>query len=166
MLKHFVVVVGTCVIANFASAQAGRYDQTGRFAGSYFCTGEHAGGVIFNQSTRRWEGTSFTADGRFVIIVEAGQLLEGAWLGQTAIEYSVRIRTHGEDYAPRCLPRQTPPEGIAISLNGDFSCGFLIDYQFSLSLGRYMRIHPFGYTYGDFESLTPFIEIGSCIKIN
>lgn len=137
---------------------------------TYFCTAEFAGGLVFNQKTKKWEaGTRKVAD-KFVL---RGKFrpsgIEKTPSEKLKLEYEVTITKSGTSFAQHC-------EGtgsnfnvlVSSSLDTEFSCESAFDnYIFNLTSNRFMRAYLIGFVEGaDSAANEPHIAGGTCTKID
>ena len=139
------------------------------FSGAYFCTAEAAGGVRFNDSTERWQGTRFTADTKRIITIERGGKVLDV-VPESLDYYYVTYKYHGEDIDLGCVDVSDTlsefPQLIHIN-DGEISCktygGWL---EVNLRNGRFLQTSTAGYTDGiDNNRNTPAVVIGTCSRI-
>ena len=134
---------------------------------AYFCVGEAAGGLWYNQQTKKWEGHSSIPSQKFVLKIKfpGARVRKGASEKQ-ASDYNITITKTGENTGLPCRANETVTVsdlyGIFISciMSGN-------EYQFNLGTNRFLSIYRYGYTNGqDNNDNTPHVEVGTCTKID
>lgn len=165
-----------------AFSSAARSQTNGNVA--YFCTAEAAGGLAYSKTEKKWVGVGFHARHSFILRMKF--LLETHLKDETRSSYQVTITEFGKNVGSKCKSRSGDEEvdvGTrvqAVLCNMDSSEG----YRINLKNNRYLRVFPFGYyTVGagkfvgevgdmkiipdtDEDSDTPFVEGGTCTKID
>jgi hypothetical protein len=139
--------------------------------GSYYCAAEVAGGLIYDQTTKRWRSANFTPSGKFVLKREfVKDEVEGS---QTIESYRVTITLAGKNDAQPCyaqtysLQPTFPGEVRSYAGYGEFSCStFFKSYKFNMKANRFLEIYEEGYVRGDSNDDTPSIAGGTCTKID
>jgi len=139
---------------------------------SYFCVAEAAGGLSFNSAQKKWVGTVFRADEKFVLRLKFVDVQPGTEVWdkeETYTNFDVSITASGSSYQAECRQRGSGKnKSISISSYGSFTCSAsLQDYYFNLENNRYMNFYAAGYINGaDNNENTPSVTGGVCTKIN
>jgi hypothetical protein len=127
--------------------------------GAYSCAAESSGGIFYNDRTKKWEGTSFRPQSKFILRVK--------YVRTTADgdEYTATIAPGGRDDSLPCLSYRTQLAQIS-----DF--GLLVcrtefyNYKFNLKAGRFVEGYLMGYINGqDLNDDTPLVSGGVCTRI-
>lgn len=153
------------------------YDTSGIFAGSYLCLGGAAGGVKFNEASKKWLPAMFkTEDDKFVVSVKADKVATVTVFGSPtqAMGYNISIRPLG---APQsiCIENDgfresllEPPRMLNVYPTGRVRCSAnLTDYEFNFHDLRFLSIYAVGFVDGtDDPANTPFVETGTCSRID
>lgn len=146
------------------------------FSGSYFCTADAAGGVSYNDGTKKWEGTIFRVEDRYILTVKLFGEVEQEYQTDKKT-YFVTFSEHGNEavgvlegscYTNNNKLREINPLISYITENGDLSCKLMGgDLDVNLVNGRFLKSYNWGYVDGvDNNSNTPHIEIGKCSRID
>ena len=127
------------------------------FAESYLCIAEAAGGVLYNESTDKFNGTSFSTDSKYIVKKE-----NNSWV----------INNFGNDFdltfGKGC------DEGGLYAKDSDWtrlSCNtFFGDMLVDTKNFRYIKTYVMGYQGRVLKEKgstvdTPYIEVGSCSKV-
>jgi hypothetical protein len=137
---------------------------------SYYCVAEATGGLKYNTGTKRWYGTDFLADEKFVLKLKYLSERFDSVLTTTAVDYAVTITPSGRDFAMECAggfgDRKEP---VTVYGGVNLRCAFLgaIEYLFNLKTNRYLSVYLYGYTDGrDNNDNNPGINAGVCTKID
>lgn len=173
-MKSYAITMTAFYLASAISARAQEpplstfYDTAGVFSGTYICVGEAAGGIRYDDKTKKWIPTHFRVDNdKFIIKVTAtGRTTYDTGFSpvETVMGYSVEYSVPGSGDTQECYL----PEGVngKIVTNGRFRCqSALTRYQFNLISMRYMEAYESGFIDGeDNNDNTPSITIGYCSK--
>lgn len=146
------------------------------FSGSYFCTADAAGGVSYNDTSKKWEGTVFRVEDRYILKVEFFREVKRDWAAFNNA-YFVTLSEHGNkatdilestNYTNDNNLREINPLISYISAAGSFSCQIVLGtLEVNLSTGRFLKTYNWGYVDGaDNNDNTPFIQIGKCSLID
>jgi hypothetical protein len=121
---------------------------------AYYCVSEVAGGLWYNEKTKKWEGVSFRPESKFV--------LKMIFLHSN---YDVTVTEAGKEYNLRCSEHYGKL-GVGDQYKS-FSCTTAVhDYRFNFVTNRFLAIYAHGYVDGkDNDDNTPGIEGGTCTKI-
>jgi hypothetical protein len=135
---------------------------------AYFCTAEATGGIYFNKGSKRWEGTAFASNIKFVLRMK---FIRDAEKETTVVsEYVATITKSGESYEAPCLPEEPIPGDFHVDVyNGRnyFTCrDNPVSYQFNLNTNRFLRFYEWGYVDGkDTNNDEPSATGGRCTRI-
>jgi hypothetical protein len=127
--------------------------------GAYSCTAESSGGIVYNEKTKKWQGTSFRPLSRFTLKLK---YVRTAAIGD---EYAASITPNsGNDVFP-CISYQT--QLALVDQMGYLSCQTaFFNYRFNLNDGRFVEAYLMGYINGrDNNDDTPVLSGGVCKKI-
>jgi hypothetical protein len=93
---------------------------------SYYCVVEAAGGLSYNPTIKKWSGTSFRPEGKFILkmkFIKTGPSPFPWSLGKTADQYAVTITPSGQDYGMPCVNNSLQdPNIIAVEDVSAFKC--------------------------------------------
>src|SRR5262245_50753706 len=92
------------LIASVPLSTASAQFELGKDA-SYFCTVEAVGGLAYNERTKKWEGTSFIADDKFVLRLKFLRTrTEKAAFDRDSMvhDYIVTVTKSGTNFASPC----------------------------------------------------------------
>jgi hypothetical protein len=138
--------------------------SAGSLAGTYFCSEEIAGGLRYDELSKRWIGSAFSNSGQFIVkLLFIGQKviteINGNRLGG---EYNIDILSTKGGNPLYCLPR---PNFIYDTLPF-LECSSISEYRINFRTNRFIRIYREGYTTGeDTNENNPAIIGGTCTKI-
>jgi hypothetical protein len=136
---------------------------------AYYCVGDAAGGLWYNEKTKKWEGASFRAEQKFVLKMNfAGARIQKGMIEEQVSDYKVMVTASGQDTGLPCT-RNYPNETVTVADQyRSFSCTTgAHDYMFNLRTNRFLSIYVHGYVGGkDSNADTPHVEGGTCTKID
>jgi hypothetical protein len=141
------------------------------YSGTYLCVTEAAGGLWFNKSADRWEGATFTPEGKRVVrVTRAGVGIEKNFTGKDVevSRYTVMVKAFGEASEQQCFARFGKDRNVA--LEGDsawiWCSAMLDDFQVNFANGRFLSVYPIGFVDGDdTNENTPHVQGGRCERI-
>jgi hypothetical protein len=140
---------------------------------SYYCVAEAAGGLWYNTSRKKWEGTSFGPTLKFVLkmkFLQARVQKEEYGEEQEQVsDYTVTITDTGENTGLNCTGKDRSRTVTVYDKSRYFECDRAIawNYHFNLRTNRFLMILPIGYLNGkDNNDNNPGIEAGTCTKID
>jgi hypothetical protein len=145
------------------------FDTTGKFAGSYLCIPDAAGGVYFDEASKRWQGAIFNVeDKKLVVSIKVLGLKEYkilfSTLSEMVLDYEVKVSVIGREGLYCNTPNGEP---LAIYESGIFQCGLLYKYRFDLNKLRYVEFYTAGFVDGiDNNDNTPAVTVGRCSKFS
>lgn len=139
---------------------------------TFFCTTDASGGISYNTPAKRWEGTRFKADGKFLLKMEYLQSHtdKGKYFETDISDYMVSITPAGEKHDQQCnyfyFYAHTENKSVPV-MNGGFRCdAVLTDYVFDLDSNRFLSVYLQGYVDGkDNNENTPAVSAGTCTTI-
>ncbi|WP_027062840.1 hypothetical protein [Mesorhizobium loti] len=187
LLSGAIVLIATATLV--PSSRAGAedrttwtYDATGKYAGTYLCTPEAVGGVMFEERSKRWVGAVFNpAEGTFILQIAKLDDITIDMYGEVegATAYKMTLKEPGARSSKFCEPVPISNPGTiddahvksAFISFGQISCSDLVlteVYKFNLEKLRFMSIYADGYlSPADFEDYDrPHIAVGKCTKID
>lgn len=139
---------------------------------NYLCIPEAAGGVSFNEHTKRWESTKFRLNRGLVLKMKYLRTFsEKNVFGRTETFNEFRVRTTevgGKDES-RCYHVSKHTDQVFIGETDFLTCNGsdLTEYRFDFKTNRFLRAYLEGYVGGaDNDNDTPSITVGTCTKIN
>ena len=127
--------------------------------GAYYCAAESSGGIVYNERTKKWEGTNFRPFSKFTLKFKYVRTTPNG------DEYAVTITPDGKNDVLQCYPYRTQfPQfdefGYLICRTDFFS------YKFNLKAGRFVEAYLMGYINGrDTNEDTPMLSAGTCTKV-
>src|SRR5262245_6976474 len=129
---------------------------------AYRCVGEPAGGLSYNEQTKKWEGASFRPQQQFVLRMKFVRARENV------SDYGATATTSGKDTGLPCTTTDTEETVTVVDSDRSFSCTTVAyDYVFNLSTNRFLSMYVYGYVDGkDSNDNTPVVEGGTCTKID
>ena len=137
---------------------------------SYSCVVEASGGIRFNETTKKWEGTQFRTDRKFVLRLKFLKTrVEKDFLGkdETVHDYRVTIALSGGGGAHECFNWASGDRDIVtIKRDGLLVCDYRTLYKFNLKTNRFIGAYLLGYISGEDDKDTPAISGGTCTKID
>lgn len=156
------IVIALLLLTGSAGAQANKNV-------SYLCIEEIAGGLIYDQQKKRWEGTEFTEmKGKFLLRVTVDQTVQRKNIesrDEQVDEYIVSVQTLPGK--PR-ESRQTcfkDNRSESVFEGKTFRCRTIFThYVFDFQTGRFLLAHLSGFVSDD--TGTPHIVGGSCTKVD
>ncbi len=156
------MLISMVVLSIATSAHAGIAPKDA----SYFCVAEIAGGLRYNERTKKWEGATFKPDAKFVMRMKhlrSETRKDSRGKDEPAQVFDVTITPERGRVAETCL---TPDVSVVFSSDRmRFRClGVRHDYQFNLENNRFLL---FGFFDGtDDNENTPAVTGGVCAKID
>lgn len=140
---------------------------------SYFCVGEFAGGISYDEATKKWKGTAFRADEKFVLRLKFLKTRIEKWYGnenETVYYYNATITASGQNSVEACEnDDNSDPKTHRIKEGFPFlfCWASLQQYKFNLKDNRFLRSYLVGYfSGGDNNKNTPSVAGGTCTKID
>jgi hypothetical protein len=167
-MRKWFVLASACLSLCCSSAVA----EIPRKDASYFCVAEAAGGLAFNPGLKKWAGTIFKADDKFVLRLKFVNVQQGEdfWdKDETYSNFDAYLTPSGTNSEVRCTqPGSANKTSVSIGKYSSFRCyAGLQDYHFNLENNRYMNLYPVGYVDGaNTNENTPSVTGGVCTKIN
>lgn len=169
MRELFSASAAMAMAASITVAAADGFVTDKSLLGGYDCWPTAAGGVDFEESTGKWEGTAFKVSGEhFRVRLLPKEIVEVDDMGEMrqAMGHVVIFTRENEN----AICHGEPPDGDLVSViaaNGVFGCGSIFgDFSMSLSNLRYKEFHTTGYLGGpDAESDTPSVTVGECKQV-
>jgi hypothetical protein len=136
---------------------------------SYFCNSEAGGGVFFNSSLGKWEGSKFNPRPAFVLRLRFLQRsqTDDAVGDRSASVYEVSRTEVGTSVAEPCVG----DVGQEVTVRDEPRSRFVRCESFSgrlvlnLNTNRFLEAYLYGFIDGvDKSGNTPFVSAGSCTK--
>jgi hypothetical protein len=163
LVRAVIAIACTCT-PNVLSAQQPVKD------GAYFCTVEFSGGLAYNQTTKRWQSTTFRPDRKFVVRLKfigtkQEELVPGVNVKVTVSSYDITITPAG---MPNAMPCLSEDGGDAQMLDGPHvEClTGAMEYRFNFQNNRFLQAYMVGYVEGKDEGEdTPSMSGGTCTRI-
>lgn len=117
-------------------------------AEAYLCITEASGGVKYDSVTKKYSGTAFSNDSKYIIKKEEDQWTFSTFGKETTIAFC-KEAVYGEK----------PSLGVGCDVWGG-------DFYFNFEGLRFYKTYDLlRYTFYDSEDSTPMIEVGFCSKI-
>lgn len=147
-----------------------------KYSGSYFCTADAVGGIMFNENTDKWESYRFRAGGEYIMNIVKHSKVTDTLDSKLKQTYTASISEHGSKsdvlndiyFTNSGMLRKINPLINFIEDHGFLECRTLTgELRVNLANGRFLRTYTRGYVEGvDRNVDNPHIEIGTCSKIN
>lgn len=155
-------IVVACVPFTTAKAQLGE-------DASYFCVVEAVGGLAFDERTKKWVGSTFRPDKKFVLRLKRHRTrVQKATFGEDTVhDYNVTLTVAGSNSPSNC--GNYPDKHVTVNELGWVVCKGLglNEYRFNLKTNRFLSAYLLGYIDGaDNNDDTPNISGGTCTKID
>jgi hypothetical protein len=153
-----------CVSFSTANAQF----EPGKDA-TYFCNAEFAGGLAYDEPTKKWKGTALDANAKFVPrLKHLRSRVETDILGgkDTVYDYNITIAFPGDRNNDRFPCDEHSEDYVKVSRFGGLDCKIgVVDYRINLRTSRFLLTYPGEYMDNDFGS-SPSVTGGTCTKID
>jgi hypothetical protein len=156
-MKHVIAVIAFSIVAaDGALAEPLNKDL------AYYCVGQAAGGLWYNERTKKWEGASFRAERKFVLKMNFLRVID-----QYESDYKITLTQQGESTSLPCKRNYSVETVSVADQYRSFSCTTIAyDYVFNLQTNRFLEIYVHGYVGGtDNNDNTPAVQGGTCTKI-
>jgi hypothetical protein len=165
-VRSFISVL-VLILTGSASAVAQSRDA------AYYCVAEAAGGLKYNETTKKWEGASFSPEAKFVLRMNflRGRVQKEEYSSLVAEEqvsdYTVTITTAGSNTGVDCVS-QYPSKTVTVYESGTLRCYTAVsEYIFNVRTNRFLAIYRVGYVAGgDNNDSAPSLQGGTCTKID
>ena len=127
--------------------------------GAYYCAAESSGGIVYNERTKKWEGTNFRPFSKFTLKFKYVRTTPNG------DEYAVTITPDGKNDVLQCYPYRT--QFPQFDEFGNLICRTdFFNYKFNLKAGRFVEAYLMGYINGrDTNEDTPMLSAGTCTKV-
>jgi hypothetical protein len=127
--------------------------------GAYYCAAQSSGGIVYNERTKKWEGTSFRPLSKFTLKFKYVRT------APNGDEYAVTITPDGKNDVLACNPYRT--QFVQFDEFGYLICRTdFFNYKFNLKAGRFIEAYLMGYINGrDSNDDTPMLSGGVCTKV-
>lgn len=157
--KLVAIIVALLLGFNMASAQEDSDNKN--FSGAYLCELNSYGGIKFDRTTLRWEGTSFP-NAKQTLVVH----LEAQFTQPPIVFYKVGTGDKDDKELYHCLDRSTHDVNV-YSLKGVISCKFgTQDITMNLNTMRFQFYSPGSYTSNNKAMMdNPTVAVGECRKV-
>jgi len=166
-----VAALAVCLLAPLTSAQAQFVKN-----GAYFCTSEVAGGIKYDEQTKKWRGQALRSDEKFVVRLRfiRTRMENISGLDRLVQHYDVTITMAGTNNALPCVSegmlyvRMRDNEWLKchIPLARPFD-PYFTDYIINLKTNRFLWTYLTGFVEGrDAPGDTPAVGAGTCTKID
>jgi hypothetical protein len=148
-----------CVPLTTANAELGK-------DASYFCIAEFAGGLAYDERMKKWKGTAFRKEQKFVLGLKHLRTQAKSAFTETVYDYNVTITEVGTNLARMCETYPNPQ--VTVPEFGWLVCDVgLREYRFNLTTKRFLSVYLVGYADGiDNENNAPSIVGGVCTEIS
>ena len=138
---------------------------------AYFCIAEASGGVAYNAHMKKWVGTTFNPDDKFVLRMRRlSRRSEKNLLGNNEVvtDYNISLIESGSNTARTCQKLGSANSTITVYGDGAFYCADgTTDYVFSITANRFLASDMRDYVFGkDNSEDYPSISAGTCTKID
>ena len=133
---------------------------------SYFCIAEFAGGLAYDERMKKWKGTAFRKEQKFVLRLKHLRTQAKSAFTEAVYDYNVTITEVGTNLARMCKaypnPQVTVPEFAWLVCDVG-----LREYRFNLKTNRFLSVYLVGYADGiDNDNNAPSIVGGTCTEIS
>lgn len=78
------------------------------YSGTYLCISDAAGGVRFDDASKKWEAAKFTSGDRYILTAKSSGLVKEEILDQMKMTYHITWEPHGSNYdifLKRCMTK-------------------------------------------------------------
>jgi hypothetical protein len=129
MRKSLIVVV----LLSVASDGLAQPQDVGSVA--YYCVGDAAGGLSYNEKAKKWEGASFRLEQKFVLKMNfAGARVQKGMMEEEVTDYNVMVTASGKDTGLPCTTND-PNDTITVADRyRSFSCTTVAYTMYSISV--------------------------------
>ena len=148
--------------------------NTEDYSGVYLCFEDASGCISYDDASKMWVGTKFRSDDRYILTVKSNGLVND-FLDIPNMTYIITWEKHGANWDPLskgCWTESNKLREInpmsSWAPGGDLSCN-LKGGQLKVNFNtlRFLNTYLKGYIDGvDDNSNTPFINVGTCTKID
>ena len=132
----------------------------------YFCVVEMAGGLSYFKDRKKWGGTIFQPEGKFVLHVSRVETRKEGALGVQT--YTMNLTDAGQENKSPCYSISgTLNELVEVHTTRYMLCDrSLTQYRFNLITNRFTAFYYPGFINGqDNDDNTPVVKGGTCTKI-
>lgn len=145
------------------------------YSGTYLCISDTAGGIRFDDVSKKWVSAKFTSGDRYILTTTSSGLVKDEVFQQPTMTYHVTWEPHGANYdafMKGCWTQADQLKKInpymSFGGNGSITCNLAGgELKINLQKLRYLQSYTFGFVDGiDDGGNTPLVEIGNCTKIN
>jgi len=139
---------------------------------SYSCAAEFAGGIRYNEQTKRWEGPTLKPEAKFVMRMQHVRSIKRKNFrgkDEPAQVFDVTITKADSNTPLPCYSWQVPSRSVVLGgVDMSFGCfGALHEHQFDLKTNRFLISSTAGYIFNtDNNNDTPIVIGGTCTKID
>lgn len=171
-MKNSFAAGFSVIICSFFAVSTTATAQSDTFGGKYLCIDEAAGGIYWNETTKDWRGTSFTASDKFIFSLSNGITRSAKdWLGDDVevTDYSITVKEFGSDNTADCFPPgQSVGDRVTVEMHGWVTCSsYFVQYRVNTPNLRYLSAYLVGFASGiDNNDNTPSVKGGTCTKID
>jgi hypothetical protein len=136
---------------------------------SYFCATDSAGGLWFNSSSKKWEGSTFRGNEKFVLRLKflRSRTQKNTFnVDEAVTDYEVTATQAGENFAAPCLGGNKTE--VTVDQYGMVECEWAMgELRFNSRNNRFILAYLRGYINGkDNNDDTPSMSGGICTKID
>jgi hypothetical protein len=137
---------------------------------SYYCVVEASGGLTWSPDAKRWIGTSFRPDHKFIFKLRFLKARNVEMFGNVEQykDYRASLTEAGTSDARSCIAEGGSEQEVSADTYGWLSCTTgLVEYRLNLVKLRFLEVYKIGYADGrDSKGDTPYVGGGTCTKIN
>jgi hypothetical protein len=138
---------------------------------SYFCVTEMAGGLVFDETLKRWRGASLRTDDKFILKLKfLGMKMGKDFVGkdEMVLSFNVSVTPSGSNSPSECRSRADWGDVIEVRANNYLLCNAVLsDYTINFANNRFLSNYMSGYVDGANDNKnTPAVTGGTCTKIN
>jgi hypothetical protein len=166
MRKSFMLAA-LCVPLGCSSATA----EVAQKDAAFFCVAEIAGGISYDEFSKKWHGAVFQTTEKFVLRLKFAGTQKGVLSYDKDTIYnsfSITVTESGSNYATPCNESGADKSTVRIGNYPGFTCfaGYS-EYTVNVANNRYLKVYDIGYTDGkDNNDNTPAVSGGTCTKID
>ncbi|WP_426609501.1 hypothetical protein [Bradyrhizobium sp. McL0616] len=165
--RSSAIITTACLLLGFPTGNAQAVEAKNA---TYYCVVEMAGGLFYDENSKRWRSGTFRTDEKFVLKLKYLRTQVGKDLmnrDEAVQTFNVAIVEGGSNTDAECRARDWS-EVVEVRPNNYIVCNAVLsDYIINLSNNRFLRNYMCGYVDGvESNKNTPAVSGGTCTKIN
>ena len=121
---------------------------------AYYCVGEVAAGLKYDETQKQWKGTAFTPDQKFVLRLRLVRTFLKKKENQFDEDETIRVynvipTNRGDNFERKCSSiGHMDDYEIFVGKYNIVTCDYgLVDYKFNLELNRFLATYAVGYQF-------------------